>query len=122
MWRCLHSGICHPGVHSTSINDDRSVLQPLHIGVLWLVNPCKRIPRCVRTVQVLYKLRVPNPDRFVVLRQAFEEGITVDEMYEMTKMDKWWLEQMKEVYDITVRWRVGKRKGLGSYKCMVGCM
>ena len=73
-------------------------------------------------MQVLYKLRVPNPDRFVVLRQAFEEGITVDEMYEMTKIDKWWLEQMKEVYDITVRWRVGKRKGLGSYKCMVGCM
>ena len=36
--------------------------------------------------QMLYKLRVPNPDRFVVLRQAFDEGLTVEEMFELTKV------------------------------------
>ena len=53
-------------------------------------------------LQLLYKLRVPNPDRFVVLRQAFEDGHSVEELFQLTKIDRWWLEQMKEVHDQTV--------------------
>lgn len=77
---------------------------------------CHTVPHCSSS-QVLYKLRVPNPDRMIVVRQAFEEGLSVDELYEMTKIDKWWLEQMKELYDVQVGtagqgWGRGGRAGL----------
>jgi carbamoyl-phosphate synthase large subunit len=48
---------------------------------------------------MLYKLRVPNPERFIVMRQAFDEGLGVDELYELTKVDRWWLVQLKEVWE-----------------------
>ncbi|GAX74736.1 hypothetical protein CEUSTIGMA_g2183.t1 [Chlamydomonas eustigma] len=55
----------------------------------------KKLPK----EEMLYKLRVPNPDRFIVMRQAFDEGLGVDELYELTKVDKWWLVQLKEVWE-----------------------
>ena len=50
--------------------------------------------------QLLYKLRVPNPDRFTYLRQAFGDGLTPDELFQLTKIDPWWLAQMNELYGI----------------------
>lgn len=58
--------------------------------------------------QMMFKLRVPNPDRFVLLKQAFEDGLTVDELYEITKIDKWWLEQLSELHEIHVWLRTAK--------------
>mmetsp|Transcript_22911 Transcript_22911/g.50216 ORF Transcript_22911/g.50216 Transcript_22911/m.50216 type:complete len:1179 (-) Transcript_22911:261-3797(-) len=57
---------------------------------------------------MLYKLRVPNPERIVVLRQAFEDGLGVDDLYELTKIDKWWLEQMNELYQVSTWLRTKK--------------
>lgn len=36
--------------------------------------------------ELLYNLRVPNPERTVALKQAFEDGLTVDELFELTKV------------------------------------
>jgi len=55
----------------------------------------KRLPRD----QLVYKLRVPNPDRFIVMKQAFEDGFTPAELFELTKIDPWWLAQMQELHD-----------------------
>lgn len=49
---------------------------------------------------MLYKLRVPNPERLVVMKQAFEDGLTVPELFELTKIDHWWLEQLSELHTI----------------------
>ena len=56
-------------------------------------------PPLPSSLQMLYKLRVPNPERFVVMRQAFDEGLGVEELFELTKIDRWWLEQMKQMWD-----------------------
>lgn len=50
--------------------------------------------------ELLFKLRVPNPDRFTYMRQAFEDGLGVNDLYELTKIDKWWLEQMAELHSV----------------------
>lgn len=34
--------------------------------------------------------------------QAMEEGLTNDELFELTKIDPWWLAQLRELFD--VRW------------------
>jgi carbamoyl-phosphate synthase large subunit len=59
----------------------------------------KRLP----ADQLLYKLRVPNPDRLVFLKQAFEDGLGVEELFDLTKMDRWWLVQLEELH-ATEQW------------------
>jgi carbamoyl-phosphate synthase large subunit len=48
----------------------------------------------------MYKLRVPNPDRIMVLKQGFEDGLTKDELFELTAIDPWWLAQLEELHQI----------------------
>lgn len=45
--------------------------------------------------QLVYKLRVPNPDRIVVLKQAFEQGMSRDEINSLTAIDPWWLDNLQ---------------------------
>jgi carbamoyl-phosphate synthase large subunit len=45
------------------------------------------------------KLITPTPDRLNYLRFALASGYTVADIHEMTKIDPWFLEQMKEVVD-----------------------
>lgn len=64
--------------------------------------------------QMIYKMRVPNPDRLIVMKQAFEEGMSMDELYELTKIDKWWLAHMKELHDIEMWLRTKSLKELNA--------
>ncbi|GLI71204.1 hypothetical protein VaNZ11_016323 [Volvox africanus] len=64
----------------------------------------KRLPRD----QLMYKLRVPNPDRIVILFQAMEEGLSDAELFELTKIDPWWLAQMRELFDVSM-WLKSKK-------------
>jgi len=43
------------------------------------------------------KLITPTPDRLGYIRFAFAQGYTVEQIHEMTSIDRWFLEQMKEV-------------------------
>ncbi|KAF5829351.1 hypothetical protein DUNSADRAFT_16196 [Dunaliella salina] len=52
--------------------------------------------------ELLYNLRVPNPERTITLKQAFEDGLTVPELFQLTNIDPWWLEQHRELHDIGV--------------------
>jgi carbamoyl-phosphate synthase large subunit len=45
------------------------------------------------------KLITPTPDRLPYLRFALASGYSVADIHEMTKIDPWFLEQMKEVVD-----------------------
>jgi len=56
----------------------------------------------------MYKLRVPNPDRMLVIKQAFEEGMTKEELFELTNIDPWWLAQLAELHEIEC-WAKTKR-------------
>ena len=45
------------------------------------------------------RLITPNPDRLNYLRYAFSTGLSVEDAWEMTRIDRWFLEQVKTVVD-----------------------
>ena len=50
--------------------------------------------------QIKYSLRVPNPDRIHVIYAAMKRGMKVDEIHELSFVDKWFLSQLKELVDV----------------------
>ena len=49
------------------------------------------------------KLAVPSQGRLYYLRYALKMGWTLDQIYELTKIDKWFLAQMKELVEFEQR-------------------
>ncbi|MGB3203388.1 MAG: carbamoyl-phosphate synthase large subunit [Crinalium sp.] len=47
--------------------------------------------------QVQAGLRTPNPERIFTVRHALKLGMTVEEIYELTNIDPWFLEKMEEL-------------------------
>ena len=58
--------------------------------------------------KLIYNMRVPSPERMIVIRQAFEDGMTEDEIFEYTSIDPWFLAQMKDLHEVEV-WMRGKK-------------
>ena len=52
--------------------------------------------------KLVYNMRVPGPDRMLVIKQAFEDGFTEDEIHEFTKIDPWFLAQLGELHAVDV--------------------
>ena len=50
--------------------------------------------------QVREKLVHPNPQRLAYIRKAFLDGLTVDEIYELTSIDPWFLDQFQRITDL----------------------
>jgi carbamoyl-phosphate synthase large subunit len=45
------------------------------------------------------KLSVPNAERVFFIRHALRAGFTIDEIFNLTKIDRWFLVQIKEIVD-----------------------
>ncbi len=45
------------------------------------------------------KLRIPNADRLFYIRYAMESGMPIEGIYALTKIDKWFLENIKEILE-----------------------
>jgi carbamoyl-phosphate synthase large subunit len=45
------------------------------------------------------KLSVPNAERIFFLRHALRAGFTIEEIFQLTKIDRWFLTQIKELVD-----------------------
>src|SRR5437762_625116 len=43
------------------------------------------------------KLAIPNAERIFYLAQAFEDGLSVDEIYDLTKIDRWFLRNVADI-------------------------
>ncbi len=43
------------------------------------------------------RLAVPNVDRIFCIAQAFTEGMSVEEIFELTRIDRWFLENLKTI-------------------------
>jgi carbamoyl-phosphate synthase large subunit len=61
------------------------------------------------------RLRTPNSQRLFYLRQAFLDGLSVAEVYELTRIDPWFLHQLKELVEFSaelrtfgILWRQGR--------------
>lgn len=50
--------------------------------------------------ELIYGLRQPNPSRMLFIKQAMEEGMTADEVHELTCIDPWFLAQFAELNEI----------------------
>jgi carbamoyl-phosphate synthase large subunit len=45
------------------------------------------------------KLSVPNGERIFFIRHALRAGLTIEEIFNLTKIDRWFLTQIKEIVD-----------------------
>jgi carbamoyl-phosphate synthase large subunit len=45
------------------------------------------------------KLSIPNAERIFFLRHALRAGFTLEEIFDLTKIDRWFLTQLKEIVD-----------------------
>jgi len=48
---------------------------------------------------IVPKLSVPNAERIFFLRHALRAGFTIEEMFQLTKIDRWFLVQIKQIVD-----------------------
>jgi len=48
------------------------------------------------------KLGTPNAERIFYLRYAFMAGYTVEQIFDLTKIDPWFLHQLREIYEMEV--------------------
>jgi carbamoyl-phosphate synthase large subunit len=46
------------------------------------------------------KLGTPNAERIYYLRHAFRAGYTVDRIFDLTKIDPWFLHQLREIFEM----------------------
>ena len=49
------------------------------------------------------ELGEPGPERIWYVGDAFENGFTLEEVYQLTKIDRWFLDQIKQIVDIEMR-------------------
>ncbi len=50
--------------------------------------------------QIKKEIRRPNADRSLYIADGFRQGLSVDEIYELSKIDKWFLNQFKQIIDL----------------------
>ncbi len=62
------------------------------------------------------KLIVPNEDRFFYIRYALKAGLSINEIYELTKVDRWFLDKMAQLEE----WegKISRHKAKGKSKAI----
>ncbi len=53
--------------------------------------------------EIIKKLRVPTPDRIFYLRYAYLYGFSTEEIFDMTKIDPWFLDNMRQIIDMELQ-------------------
>jgi len=54
---------------------------------------------------ILEKIKVPKADRMFYLRYAFQAGATVDEVHQSTKIDPWFLDNIRQIVEFEAELR-----------------
>jgi carbamoyl-phosphate synthase large subunit len=49
--------------------------------------------------EVRQKLRIPNAERLFYVKLALEKGLSLDEVYDLSKIDRWFLHNIKEIVE-----------------------
>jgi carbamoyl-phosphate synthase large subunit len=60
---------------------------------------CDKSEKLPSLEQVRSGLRTPNPERIFTLRHALQLGMTVEEIYELTGIDPWFLDKFEELLE-----------------------
>jgi len=59
--------------------------------------------------KIFQKLRIPNAERLFYVGDALRAGIGIDKIYELTKIDRWFLYNIKEIIDLEKK--ISENKG-----------
>ncbi|MGL5082202.1 MAG: carbamoyl-phosphate synthase large subunit [Microcoleaceae cyanobacterium] len=70
---------------------------------------CDRTDKRLNSDQIRSGLRTPNPDRILSIRHGMLLGMTIEEIYELTGIDPWFLDQFQQLLNTE---RFLKRKSL----------
>src|SRR5450432_1803048 len=49
------------------------------------------------------KLAVPNAERIFHIAQAFQDGMSIDEVFDLTKIDRWFLHNIRQIVEETAK-------------------
>jgi len=60
------------------------------------------------------KLGTPNAERVFYIRYAFKAGYTVEQIFELTKIDPWFLHQLREIHEMEEALRGQTLAGIGT--------
>jgi carbamoyl-phosphate synthase large subunit len=60
---------------------------------------CDRAEKLPSLEQIRAGLRTPNPERIFTVRHALQMGMTVEEVYELTNIDPWFLDKFEELLE-----------------------
>lgn len=71
-------------------------LRSLEIGVCGLED----LKFDVSNEELSERLRVPNAERLFYIKHALKKGINLDRIYKLTRIDKWFLNNIKEIVDL----------------------
>jgi len=99
-----------PGASSTLTTQMKSVGEAMAIGR----NVQESLQKAIRSLEnnhygftemhadkdFDYQLKNPNPDRLLYVAQAFREGYSLEKVYELTKIDPWYLVYIEELMNI----------------------
>ncbi|WP_457612366.1 carbamoyl-phosphate synthase large subunit [Methanocaldococcus sp.] len=58
--------------------------------------------------EIKRKLIIPNPDRIFYIKYALQNGFTIDEISELTKIDKWFIRKIKNIVDVEEKLKKNK--------------
>lgn len=60
---------------------------------------CDKQEKLASLEQIRAQLRTPNPERIFTLRHAMQLGMSVEDIYELTGIDPWFLDKMQELLE-----------------------
>ncbi|MCL1463364.1 carbamoyl-phosphate synthase large subunit [Argonema galeatum] len=60
---------------------------------------CDKTEKLASLEQIRAQLRTPNPERIFTVRHAMQMGMSVEDIYELTGIDPWFLDKMKELLE-----------------------
>jgi len=60
---------------------------------------CDRPEKLPSGEQIRAQLRTPNPERIFAVRHAMQLGLSVEDIYELTGIDPWFLDQMQQLLE-----------------------
>ncbi|MGB3637467.1 MAG: carbamoyl-phosphate synthase large subunit [Rivularia sp. (in: cyanobacteria)] len=61
---------------------------------------CDRQEKLPSGEQIRAQLRTPNPERIYAVRHAMQLKISIEEIYELTGIDHWFLDKMQQLLDV----------------------
>ena len=66
------------------------------------------------------KLAIPNAERIFYLAQAFQDGMPIDEVFELTKIDRWFLSNVQQIVEEADRMSRCQRDSASGLPARVG--